>query len=79
MDKPKPLVFDGMNMPPLRPLRENAEKRFTEIRDLECMKDDIILATYSKSGIIIYLHYMIPIIRRFLITCGIPTLSLVGM
>lgn len=70
MDKPKPLVFDGMNMPPLRPLRENAEKRFTEIRDLECMKDDIILATYSKSGIII---------RRFLITCGIPTLSLVGM
>lgn len=50
MDKPKPLVFDGMNMPPLRPLRENAEKRFTEIRDLECMKDDIILATYSKSG-----------------------------
>lgn len=53
MDKPKPLVFDGMNMPPLRPLRENAEKRFTEIRDLECMKDDIILATYSKSGIII--------------------------
>lgn len=57
MDKPKPLVFDGMNMPPLRPLRENAEKRFTEIRDLECMKDDIILATYSKSGIIILALY----------------------
>lgn len=50
MDKSDPVVFDGMIMPPFRPLRENAEKRLTEIKNLECRKDDIILATYIKSG-----------------------------
>ncbi|XP_052718629.1 sulfotransferase 1E1-like [Crassostrea angulata] len=50
MDFPERLIFDGMNIPPFRPLKENVEKRFTEIRDLECRKDDIILATYNKSG-----------------------------
>lgn len=52
MDPPvrKPLIFDGMALPPFLPLRENAEKRFMEIRNLECRKDDIILATYPKSG-----------------------------
>lgn len=50
MDFPERLIFDGMNIPPFRPLKENVEKRFTEIRNLECRKDDIILATYNKSG-----------------------------
>lgn len=62
MDPPvrKPLIFDGMALPPFLPLRENAEKRFMEIRNLECRKDDIILATYPKSGDFLYrrgLHY----------------------
>ncbi|XP_062597838.1 sulfotransferase 1 family member D1-like, partial [Saccostrea cucullata] len=48
-EKPFP-VFDGMSVPPFPHLIEDAEKRFKEIRNLECRKDDIILATYPKSG-----------------------------
>jgi hypothetical protein len=50
--KPSVMVeFDGMTVPPFPPLREDAKKRFEEIRNLECRKDDVILAIYPKSGI----------------------------
>ncbi|XP_055996318.1 sulfotransferase 1E1-like [Ostrea edulis] len=42
--------FDGMVLPPFPPLLEDAKKRFEEMRNLECRKDDVILATYPKSG-----------------------------
>jgi hypothetical protein len=48
---PAPIQFDGMTVPPFPPLREDAKKRFEEIRDLEYRKDDVILAVYPKSGI----------------------------
>ncbi|XP_055996317.1 sulfotransferase 1B1-like isoform X2 [Ostrea edulis] len=49
--KPTPIIeFDGMILPPFPPLREDVKKRFEEIRNLACRKDDIILATYPKSG-----------------------------
>jgi hypothetical protein len=53
-EKLKPPViieFDGMIVPSFPPLREDAKKRFEAIRNLECRKDDIILANYPKSGI----------------------------
>ncbi|XP_061195282.1 sulfotransferase 1E1-like [Saccostrea echinata] len=43
-------TFDGMGLPPFPHLLEDAKKRFEELRNLECRKDDIILATYPKSG-----------------------------
>ncbi|XP_061179036.1 sulfotransferase 1E1-like [Saccostrea echinata] len=49
--KPKqPIMFDGMALPPFPPLVKDAEKRFEEIRDLECRKDDVLLVIYPKSG-----------------------------
>ncbi|XP_048730848.2 sulfotransferase 1E1-like isoform X2 [Ostrea edulis] len=48
---PPPIIeFDGMMLPPFTPLREDVKKRFEEIRNLACRKDDIILVTYPKSG-----------------------------
>ncbi|XP_061179015.1 sulfotransferase 1E1-like [Saccostrea echinata] len=44
------VVFDGMHLPPFVPLMKDAKKRFEEIRDMECRKDDVIIAAYSKSG-----------------------------
>jgi hypothetical protein len=49
----RPPVFDGMALPPFPPLRQDAKKRFEEIRNLECRKDDVILAIFPKSGILI--------------------------
>jgi hypothetical protein len=50
--KPPAIIeFDGMIVPPFPPLREDVKKRFEEIRNLECRKDDVILAIYPKSGI----------------------------
>lgn len=51
------LIFDGMNILFFWFFKENVEKRFMEIRDLECMKDDIIFVIYSKLGIIIFVLY----------------------
>uniref|UniRef100_K1PZN7 Sulfotransferase 1C3 n=1 Tax=Magallana gigas TaxID=29159 RepID=K1PZN7_MAGGI len=51
--KPKPtgpLVFDGMVVPPFPPLLQDAGKRFEEIKNMECRKDDVIIVTYPKSG-----------------------------
>ncbi|XP_048730846.2 sulfotransferase 1E1-like isoform X1 [Ostrea edulis] len=49
---PPPIIeFDGMMLPPFTPLREDVKKRFEEIRNLACRKDDIILVTYPKSGL----------------------------
>jgi hypothetical protein len=47
----RPIVFDGMALPPFPPLKQDAKKRFEEIRNLVCRKDDVILAIYPKSGI----------------------------
>jgi hypothetical protein len=48
---PALIEFDGMIVPPFPPLSEDAQKRFEEIRNLECRRDDVILAIYPKSGI----------------------------
>lgn len=45
------IEFDGMALPPFLPLKQDAKKRFEEIRNLECRKDDVILAVFPKSGI----------------------------
>jgi hypothetical protein len=56
------IEFDGMALPPFLPLREDAKKRFEEIRSLECRKDDVILAIFPKSGIYRFRIYS-PLIR----------------
>ena len=47
------VIFDGMAMPPFRPLRLHAKKRFEDIRDLDTHADDVIISTYPKSGLYI--------------------------
>ncbi|XP_062599950.1 sulfotransferase 1B1-like [Saccostrea cucullata] len=42
--------YDGMHLPPFVPLLKDPKERFEEIRDMECRKDDVIIAAYSKSG-----------------------------
>jgi hypothetical protein len=49
--RPEPIVFDGMVLPPFLPLKQDPKKRFEEIRNLECRKDDVILVAFPKSGI----------------------------
>ncbi|XP_055996320.1 sulfotransferase 1E1-like [Ostrea edulis] len=49
-EPPAIIEFDDMILPPFPPLLEDAKKRFQEMRNLECRKDDVILATYPKSG-----------------------------
>lgn len=44
------VIFDGMSIPPFRPLRVNTRQRFEEIRDLDTCPDDVIVTTYPKSG-----------------------------
>ena len=44
------VVFDGMLLPPFPPLMKDAKKRFEDIKNLPCRKDDVILAIYPKSG-----------------------------
>ena len=46
----EPIVFDGMLLPPFPPLMKDAKKRFEDIKNLPCRKDDVILAIYPKSG-----------------------------
>ena len=43
-------VFDGMALPRVSSLLKDAKKRFEDIKNLECSKDDVILAAYPKSG-----------------------------
>nr|XP_022338903.1 estrogen sulfotransferase-like [Crassostrea virginica] len=47
---PEPLVFDGMALPSFPPFLKDARKRFEDIKNLACRKDDVILVTYPKSG-----------------------------
>ncbi|XP_048730851.2 sulfotransferase 1B1-like [Ostrea edulis] len=49
-EPPRLIEFDGMALPPFLPLKQDAKKRFEEIRNLECRKDDVILAVFPKSG-----------------------------
>ncbi|XP_062599951.1 sulfotransferase 1E1-like isoform X1 [Saccostrea cucullata] len=44
------IVFDGMTLPEFVPLKKDAKKRFEEIKNLECRKDDVLLTTFPKSG-----------------------------
>ncbi|XP_062606202.1 sulfotransferase 1E1-like [Saccostrea cucullata] len=46
----KPIIFDGMAMPPFPPLVKDAKERFEEIRDMPCREDDVLLVIYPKSG-----------------------------
>ena len=43
-------VFDGMALPRDSSLLKDAKKRFEDIKNLECRKDDVILGAYPKSG-----------------------------
>lgn len=47
----KEVVFDGMSLPPFKPLREGVEARLNAIKHLETRPTDILLAIYPKSGI----------------------------
>lgn len=47
----KEVVFDGMSLPPFKPLREGVEARLNAIKYLETRPTDILLAIYPKSGI----------------------------
>lgn len=44
------IVFDGMVVPPFPSLIQDPGKRFEEIKNMECRKDDVILVIYPKSG-----------------------------
>ncbi|XP_022297523.2 sulfotransferase 1B1-like [Crassostrea virginica] len=44
------VIFDGMAMPPFRPLRLHAKKRFEDIRNLDTHAEDVIISSYPKSG-----------------------------
>lgn len=46
----KEVVFDGMSLPPFKPLREGVEARLNAIKHLETRPTDILLAIYPKSG-----------------------------
>ena len=48
------VIFDGMAMPPFRPLRLHAKKRFEDIRNLDTHADDVIISSYPKSGLCDY-------------------------
>ena len=54
---PEPLVFDGMALPSFPSFLKDARKRFEDIKNLTCRKDDVILVTYPKSGKIRFVHY----------------------
>ena len=47
------LTYDGMMIHPFPGmLKDGPERRFQAIRDLDTNADDIILATYARSGIL---------------------------
>lgn len=50
------VIFDGMAMPPFRPLRLHAKKRFEDIRNLDTHAEDVIISSYPKSGLCFYLR-----------------------
>ena len=63
---PQPLVFDGMALPSFPPLHKDARKRFEDIKNLACRKDDVILVTYPKSGKMRLVHFHLILSCQFI-------------